>query len=118
MRAKGVACGDLGDEFSAAGDRRPPHDDSLRVWHDLAQASATSPVTLGDKERPEDYLDFNDGHVLDLGEAWQGKGGVDRVVEWKALLQRRLRPPWTHRTAGPPIRSATPRSISDEPTLV
>ena len=96
MRAEGVVCGDLGDEFLAAGDRRPPHDDSLRVWHDMAQASATSPVTLGDKERPEDYLDFNDGHVLDMGETRQGKGGVDRVVEWKAyspLVQVSTSPP-------------------------
>jgi hypothetical protein len=44
----------------------------------------------------EDYLDFNDGHVLDMGETRQGKGGVDRVVEWKAyspLVQVSTSPP-------------------------
>jgi hypothetical protein len=52
------------------------------TWHKRARPRR-SPWE-SDKERPEDYLDFNDGHVLDMGETRQGKGGVDRVVEWKA----------------------------------
>ena len=62
-----------------------PHDRSLRVWHDMAQASATSDVVMGDKEKPEVYNIYNDTHVLDLGEPFQGKGGVDRVVENKVF---------------------------------
>ena len=84
LRRDGVPVDYLGDYFSITkGDRRPPHDDALRVWHDLAQASATSAVVMGDKSKPEDYRWANNGHVLDLGEPRRGKGGTDRIMELK-----------------------------------
>ena len=60
------------DHFTTNGCRKVPHNRSLRVWHDIAQASATSEVIMGDKEKPQAYLEFNEGHVLDLGEPRQG----------------------------------------------
>ena len=84
LRRDGVPVDYLGDYFSLTkGDRRPPHDDALRVWHDMAQASASSAVIMGDKSKPEDYRWANAGHVLDLGEPRCGKGGMDRVIELK-----------------------------------
>ena len=85
LRQRGVPVDFLGDYFTSKGDHKAPHDQSLRVWHDMAQASATTAVVLGDKERPEVYRIYNDGHVLDLGEPRQGKGGVDRVIENKVF---------------------------------
>ena len=83
LRKEGVAVDCLGDYFTTKADRKAPHDAALRVWHDMAQASATAPVVMGDKEHPEDYASFNVGHVLDLGEQRMGKGGRDRVIELK-----------------------------------
>ena len=85
LRRQGMAVDPYGDYFTKRGDHKPPHDQSLRVWHDMAQASATSDVIMGDKEQPEVYNIYNSGHVLDLGEPRQGKGGVDRVIENKVF---------------------------------
>ena len=74
----------VGDYFTAKGARGAPHDAALIVWHDIAQASATSAVIIGDKTKPEEYKWANSGHVLDLGEPRQGKGGTDRIIELKA----------------------------------
>jgi len=83
-RRRGVPIDYLGDHFTSKGDRKVPHDDSMRVWHDMAQASATTAVVMGDKSKPEEYAMYNRGHTLDLGEPRQGKGGCDRVIELKA----------------------------------
>jgi hypothetical protein len=85
LRRDGVPCDHLGDYFTITkGDRRAPHDEALRVWHDLAQVSASSAVIMGDKSKPEDYRWANRGHVLDLGEPrHQGAGGTDCVIELK-----------------------------------
>ena len=75
-RRRGVPVDYLGDYFTGKGDRKSPHDDSMRVWHDMAQASATTSVVMGDKSKPMDYKWANEGHTLDLGEPRQGKGGL------------------------------------------
>ena len=83
-RSAGDPVDHLGDWVLARADRKVPHDSALRVWHDMAQASATSAVVMGDKTKAEDYEWANAGHTLDLGEPRQGKGGSDRVIELKA----------------------------------
>ena len=85
LRCEGTAVDPYGDYFTKHGDRKAPHDQSLCVWHDMAQASTTSTVIMGDKEQPEVYNIYNSGHVLDLGEPRQGKGGVDCVIENKVF---------------------------------
>ena len=87
MGEEGIAVDNFGDYFTTHGDKSAPHDAAVRVWHDMAQASATSDVVMGDKQKPEDYLDFNSGHVLDIGEPRQGKGGGHRIIEVKCFNQ-------------------------------
>ena len=46
---------------------------------------------MGDKARPEDYLDINDGHVVDAAQLRCGVGGGDLMLEnkcWYSLVAR------------------------------
>ena len=57
----------------------------------MLRATADEPVIMGDKARPEDYLDINDGHVVDAAQLRCGVGGGDLMLEnkcWYSLVAR------------------------------
>ena len=36
LRERGIPVDPLGDHFTTKGDRKVPHDESLRIWHNMA----------------------------------------------------------------------------------
>lgn len=83
MRAAGVAVDLLGDLTLRGADHRPPHDAAVHCWAAALRATADEAVVLGDKSKPEDYLDINAGHVVDTAQLRCGTGGGDLMVETK-----------------------------------
>ena len=61
------------------------HHGLVRVWADMARATATGPIVLGDKDNEALTKTYNAGHVSDVVEPGAGAGGKDRIKEIKCF---------------------------------
>jgi hypothetical protein len=73
----------LGDDIANQGEHTRRHNAVVRAWYNVLAAVAVGPVVLGDKEKPENTVIFNDGHVADLVEVSGNEDGSDAIHEVK-----------------------------------
>ena len=64
------------------------HNGAVRAWADMARATSTVPVVLGDKDNEALTKTYNDGHVSDIVEPGAGVGL--RTVRLRRLAHRAL----------------------------
>ena len=92
-----------GDAITLEAVRGVPHDMSLEVWYDAAQATATGPVIMGDKSKADDYKIYSARKVPDIIEPRKVHGGRDLLQEKKCYNPIVL----IGASNGAPLRGAT-----------